>query len=154
VIKEPCPACNGTGQTQTTRRYTVTIPKGVRNGQKIRLTGQGNAGAQGGPKGDLLVEVRVAPHRKFKRSGNDITSETSVDMATAALGGQVSVETLDGTARLRIPPGTQSGTKMRLKGRGVRPVRGAPGDHYVIVNVATPRNLTEEQKELLRKFRG
>jgi molecular chaperone DnaJ len=154
VIRTPCPTCSGTGHTQTKKRYGVAIPKGVRNGQKIRLANQGHAGAKGGPKGDLLVEVRVTPHPKFNRTGKNITSEVALDMATAALGGPVTVETIEGNARLKIPAGTQSGTKMRLKGKGVATATGTAGDHVVILKVETPKNLTEEQRQLLKKFQS
>ncbi len=152
VITAPCASCNGTGQQRTTRKYNVKIPKGVRNGQRIRLARQGEQGRNGGPNGDLLVEVRVMPHARFVRKGNDVISSATIDMVQAALGTQLKVDTLSGTAMMRVPPGTQSGTKLRLKGRGIESAEGRRGDHFVVLNVTTPRHLTDAQKELLRQF--
>ena len=152
IITSPCDQCRGTGQQETTRRYQVKIPAGVQNGQKIRLAGQGATGRDGGASGDLLVEVGVAEDAHFVRKGNDVFSEVAVNMAQAALGARVRVNTVHGEAHVRIPAGTQSGTKLRLRGRGIVSAGGARGDHYVTVRVSTPRNLNGEQKELLRKF--
>ena len=152
IITTPCPACKGAGQEQATRRYQVKIPKGVRSGQKIRLAGQGRPGAEGGPRGDLLVEVRVRSHPVFRRRGNDVTSEIAVHVAQAALGTRVKVKTVDGSAAVRIPPGTQSGARLRLRGRGIASPDGARGDHFVVVRVETPRGLSEQQKVLLRQL--
>ncbi len=152
IITNPCPTCHGAGQTQTRRTYQVKIPKGVRNGQRIRLAGQGEPGRNGGPSGDLYVTINVAPHPKFRRRGNDVTSEVTVNMAQAALGAQVPVETVNGPAKVKVPPGTQSGTKLRLRGRGIQGSDGRKGDHYVVVKVQTPKHLSDEQKDLLRRF--
>jgi len=152
IIATPCTTCRGTGQEQTTRTFHVKIPRGVRNGQKIRLAGQGNPGVMGGPSGDLLIEVLVEPHSDFKRDGKDIYSEATVGMVGAALGMRIRVHTVKGDATLRVPPGTQPGDKLRLKGRGVTAAEGSNGDHYVTIRVVTPRNLTEDQKKILQKF--
>jgi len=152
VITAPCRQCNGTGQVQTTRRFNVAIPRGVREGQKIRLAGQGQPGRDGAPSGDLLVEVHVEEHPQFKRKGNDIYGEATVNVVQAALGARVRVPTIHGEVALRIPPGTQPGTSLRLRGRGVKSAGGDAGDHYVTIRVTTPANLTKEQEALLRQF--
>jgi len=152
IIATPCPACGGIGEEQATRRYQIRIPRGVRNGQRIRLAGQGRPGRNGGPSGDLYVRIHVDRHPEFTRKGNDVYSEIAVDMAEAALGTRKKVATVHGQAMVRVPPGTQSGTRLRLKKRGVTSPDGHTGDHYVTVKVTTPRNLTDEQKELLRQF--
>jgi len=152
IITAPCARCNGTGQEDGVRRYNVRIPKGVRDGQRIRLAGQGQPGRDGGPPGDLIVEVRVAPHPQFRREGNDVHSDVYVDMVQAALGTSVEVETVRGRVKLTIPAGTQPGARLRLRGRGITGADGRTGDHYVQVRVRVPRNLTERQRELLRQF--
>lgn len=152
IITTPCATCNGSGQEESTRRYQIKIPKGVRNGQKIRLAGQGHPGRNGGPSGDLFVKVQVAEHPTFSRRGNDVYSEVTVNVVEAALGTRVKVPTAEGSAMVRIPSGTQSGAQLRLRGRGIQSQDGRTGDHYVTVKVTTPRNLTGEQEELLRKF--
>ena len=152
IIATPCSQCRGTGNEQRNRRFNVTIPKGVRNGQKIRLAAQGEPGSNGGANGDLLVEVGVAAHAKFKREGLNVNSDVTINMVQAALGAKVRVATVQGNAEVRIPPGTQSGDKLRLRGRGVVAADGRKGDHVVTVHITTPKNLTDEQKELLRKF--
>lgn len=153
VVTDPCQECNGQGRVRRTRSLSVQVPAGVDNGDRIRLTGEGEAGPNGGPPGDLYVEVRVRPHPIFERDGADLSSEVPISYATAVLGGSVDVPTLDGHVTLKIPAATQSGKVMRLRGKGVRRVRDAtPGDLYCRVVVETPVNLTREQKELLRKF--
>lgn len=152
VISEPCKSCGGSGEVQTTRRYQVKIPPGVRNGQRIRLAGQGQPGRSGGPSGDLLVKVHVKGHPEFKREGNDVHGEATINMVQAALGTRVRVSTVRGDAQVTVPPGTQSGHRLRLRDRGVTSADGRTGDHYVTIQVTTPRDLTDEQKELLRKF--
>jgi molecular chaperone DnaJ len=152
VIAQSCSKCNGSGEVQTTRRFRLKIPRGVRDGQKIRLAGQGQPGGDGGPGGDLLVEVRVAEHPQFKRKGDDIYGEATINAVQAALGARAHVPTIHGDVSLRIPPGTQPGATLRLRGRGVTTADGRAGDHYVTLRVATPTNLSEEQKKLLREF--
>ncbi|MDM7323233.1 MAG: molecular chaperone DnaJ [Gammaproteobacteria bacterium] len=153
IIEEPCPECRGQGRVQTHKTLSVKIPPGVDTGDRIRLGGEGEPGANGGPSGDLFVVIHVKPHPIFERRDADLYCEVPISFATAALGGEVEVPTLDGRARLKIPPETQSGKLFRLRGKGVPPVRGgAPGDLICRVHVETPVNLTEAQKELLRRF--
>ena len=152
IITTPCPTCGGTGQEQATRRYQIRIPRGVRNGQRIRLAGEGRPGRNGGHSGDLYVRIHVGQHAEFIRKGNDVYSEISVDMVDAALGTRKKVATVHGQTMVRVPPGTQSGTRLRLKKRGVTSTDGRTGHHYITVKVATPRNITDEQKQLLRQF--
>jgi len=131
----------------------VKVPPGVDNGDRIRLSGEGEAGRNGGPPGDLYVEVHVRPHEIFEREGENLSCEVPVSFATATLGGAVVVPTLDGQVSLKIPAETQSGRVFRLRDKGVKPVRGgARGDLFCKVMVETPVKLTGEQKELLRKF--
>lgn len=153
IISNPCRTCNGHGRIEEYKTLSVKIPPGVDEGDRIRLAGEGQAGENGGPPGDLYVEIHVRPHPIFRREGADLLCEVPVSFATAALGGEVEVPTLDGKVMLKIPPETQSGTLFRLRGKGVRPVRGgATGDLLCRVSVETPVNLTREQRELLEKF--
>jgi len=152
VITSPCSACSGAGQRQTTRRFSVAIPRGAHDGQRIRLAGQGHAGRNGGPPGDLYIELRVAEHPHFRRKGLDIHSEVGVNVAQAALGARVTVRTVAGETVVRVPAGTQPGTVLRLKGRGVTAADGRTGDHYVTVRVEVPTRLTARQADLLRQF--
>lgn len=149
VITTPCRQCNGSGQTQTTRRFRIRIPPGVSDGQKIRLAGHGQPGRDGGPSGDLLVEVHVGAHPQFRREGNDVYSDASIHMVQAALGTRLRVPTVEGEVALRVPPGTQPDTRLRIPGRGIRSADGRTGDHYVTVRVAIPTRLTEEQRGML-----
>jgi molecular chaperone DnaJ len=136
-----------------TRSITVRIPAGVSNGSKIRVAGQGQKGVQGGPPGDLILTVRVREHPKFRREGNDIHSEVTINLAQAVLGARVRVDTLDGPVYLRIPPGIQPGKKLRLKGKGVKKMRGSGrGDHIVHINVQIPESLNESEKEAFARF--
>lgn len=152
IVTSPCVVCRGTGLAARPKTLTVKIPAGVRDGQTIRLAGEGQPGVNGGSAGDLLLRVHVQPHPVFRREGDNIVVEKEIDLATAVLGGQVSVPTLDGEVKLKIPPGTQNGTIFRLKGRGVHH-RGSPaGDQHVVVKVLTPKHLTEKQKEAFRIF--
>ncbi|MGB9692083.1 MAG: molecular chaperone DnaJ [Candidatus Sumerlaeaceae bacterium] len=152
VITTPCVVCRGTGYTARPKTLTVKIPAGVKDGQIIRLAGEGQPGINGGPSGDFLLRVHVQPHPIFRREGDNIIVDKEIDLATAVLGGQVSVPTLDGEVKLKIPAGTQSGTVFRLKGRGVHRRGSAVGDQHVVVKVATPKNLTEKQKAAFRAF--
>ncbi len=153
VIKDPCGSCDGRGRIRKTRTLSVKIPPGVESGDRIRLSGEGEAGRNGGPSGDLYVEVRVTPHEVFERDGPDLHAEVPLRFVTAALGGEVQVPTLDGQVSLKVPPGTQTGKVFRLRGKGVPTVRiREPGDLYCRVAVETPVNLTSDQKDLLRKF--
>ncbi len=152
VMQKKCPSCNGSGTEEIRSTVDVDIPRGIEDGQKLRLSGLGQAGAGGGPDGDLILEVRVQGHPEFERKGHDIYSEVTVDMAEAALGTEVDVKTLDGTVSLKVPPGTQPGQKLRLKDRGAEKKNGARGDHYVEVNVRIPKRLDKRQRQLLREF--
>jgi molecular chaperone DnaJ len=153
VISDPCTRCGGQGRVQRTRTLSVNVPAGVDSGDRIRLAGEGEAGRLGATAGDLYVEVRVKPHPIFQRDGADLHCEIPVSFAMAALGGSVDVPTLVGPVALKVPAGSQSGRVFRLRGKGVKPVRGgATGDLYCRVVVETPVDLTSEQKELLRRF--
>lgn len=153
VIEDPCPECAGRGRLRKTKTLSVKVPAGVDDGDRIRLSGEGEAGRNGGPPGDLYVEIRVIPHKLFTREGADLSCEVPVSFATATLGGEVELPTLNGHVSLKVPAGTQSGKVFRLRGKGVITVRDArPGDLFAKVAVETPVNLTSEQKQLLEKF--
>jgi molecular chaperone DnaJ len=152
IIRNPCVVCRGSGVSARPKTITVRIPAGIRDGQTIRLAAEGQPGAHGAPTGDLLLRVRVSPHPLFTRDGDTVILEKEIDLATAILGGEVPVPTLDGEVKLKIPTGTQGGTVFRLKGRGVARRGGANGDQHVIVKVAMPGNLTPKQKELFEEF--
>ncbi len=153
IIHDPCTRCHGQGRVQETRTLSVKVPAGVDTGDRIRLAGEGEAGQNGGPPGDLYVQIRVKEHPIFERQDNNLYCEVPIPFVTAALGGELEVPTLDGRVNLKIPPETQSGRLFRLRGKGVKPVRGGPvGDLLCRVVVETPVNLTPRQKELLREF--
>ncbi|MBZ9540042.1 molecular chaperone DnaJ [Modicisalibacter tunisiensis] len=153
TIKVPCRECHGEGRVRETRTLSVKIPAGVDSGDRIRLNGEGEAGANGGPEGDLYVQVAIKPHPIFERDGRHLQCEVPINFVDAALGGELEVPTLDGRVKLKIPPETQTGKLFRLRGKGVKPVRGGPaGDLLCKVVLETPVNLGEEQKELLRQF--
>ena len=152
-IKDPCPSCRGRGNVSQTKTLSVKIPPGVDNGDRVRLAGEGEAGVQGAPAGDLYVEVSVRPHPIFHREGRDLYCEVPVSFADAALGGELEVPTLEGRVKLKIPPETQTGKLFRLRNRGVVSVRGGtPGDLLCRVTLETPVRLTPRQQELLREF--
>jgi molecular chaperone DnaJ len=153
TIEQPCGSCQGRGRVQKTKTLAVKVPAGVDSGDRIRLTGEGEAGQNGGPPGDLYVEIAVRPHEIFERDGADLSCAVPVAFAVAALGGSIKVPTLGGEVTLKIPAETQSGKVFRLRGKGVKPVRGRePGDLFCRVEVETPVNLTSEQKRLLEAF--
>ncbi len=153
IVKNPCDKCLGQGRVRRTKRLSVKIPAGVDNGDRIRLAGEGEAGRNGGPPGDLYVEISVREHPIFERDGEHLSCEVPVSFATAVLGGSVEVPTLEGEVSLKIPPETQSGRVFRLREKGVKPVRGGGrGDLFCRVVVETPVKLNAEQRELLRKF--
>ena len=155
VISDPCPKCNGRGKKRTSRRRTVKIPAGIDNGQVLTIRGQGGAGENGGPNGDLLIVVNVRPHKLFKRRDYDLYLEMPITFTQATLGAEVDVPTLDKPVKYNIPEGTQPGTVFRIKGAGIPYLRGTgKGDLYVTAKVEVPRKLTEKQKELLRQFEG
>jgi molecular chaperone DnaJ len=153
IISQPCDSCLGQGRLRKKKTLNIKVPQGVDNGDRIRLTGEGEAGRNGGPPGDLYVEIRVKEHPIFERDGSHLSCEVPVSFTTASLGGSIEVPTLGGNVELKVPGETQSGRVFRLKEKGVKPVRGgATGDLFCRVVVETPVNLTEEQKELLRAF--
>lgn len=153
TITDPCHDCHGRGRVRKTRTLAVKVPAGVDDGDRIRLSGEGEAGRNGGPSGDLYVEVRIKPHKIFEREGSNLACEVPVSIAVATLGGEVELPTLDGNVSLKIPAGTQSGKVFRLRGKGVTTVRDPrEGDLFTTVAVETPVNLTADQKELLEKF--
>ncbi len=153
VIEDPCPDCHGQGRSRKTKTLAVNVPAGVDTGDRIRLSGEGEAGQNGGPPGDLYVEIQARPHPIFERSDADLSCEVPISFATAALGGTVKVPTLKGEVNLTIPKETQSGKVFRLRGKGVKPVRSSStGDLYCRVDVETPVKLTSKQKELLQAF--
>lgn len=155
VAKEPCGKCAGKGRVKKGRKIKVKIPAGIDDGQTISLSGQGNAGEQGAPSGDLYVSVYVKPSSTFERNGFDVSYKMDISFAEAALGATVEVPTLDGKVKYEIPEGTQPGTVFRFKGKGIPYLkRSGRGDQYVMVNVVVPKKLSGKQKELLREFAG
>ncbi len=153
IIHQPCTACHGDGTVRRQRKITVKIPAGIDNGQAISLRGQGAAGTNGGPAGDLIVSVTVRPHAKFRRDGTTILLEQPISFLQAALGAELTIDTIDGPVKYNLPEGTQTGTTFRLRGKGMPSVNGrGRGDQYVTVTVRTPTGLTAEQKEALRTF--
>ncbi|MER2528101.1 MAG: molecular chaperone DnaJ [Candidatus Competibacter denitrificans] len=153
IIPEPCETCRGSGRVEEEKTLSVKVPAGVDNGDRIRLSGEGEHGEQGGPPGDLYVQIQVKQHPIFSREDNDLYCEVPISFATAALGGDLEVPTLDGRVSLKIPSETQTGKVFRVRGKGVKPVRGGPtGDLLCRANIETPVNLTKEQKELLQQF--
>lgn len=153
IIRTPCARCKGKGRIRRNQKITVDIPAGVDNGQSVRVSGQGSAGSNGGPNGDLLVAVNIRKHALFERDGANVLCEMPISFTQAACGAEIEVPTLDGKVRYNIPEGTQTGTTFRLRGKGI-PYVGYKnrGDQYVTVVVETPTQLTKEQKELLRRF--
>jgi molecular chaperone DnaJ len=152
-IKDPCGKCYGQGRVQDTKTLSAKIPAGVDTGDRIRLSGEGEAGEHGGPPGDLYVQIQVKDHPIFTRDGANLYCEVPISFPTACLGGDLEVPTLDGKVSLKIPPETQTGKLFRLRGKGVKPVRGGPvGDLLCRVQVETPVHLTKEQKELIAQL--
>ena len=155
LLKSPCAQCRGQGRLQTPRRLAVNIPAGVDTGSQIRLSGEGGAGVRGGQPGDLYVVLRVKNHPHLARHEQDVVYELRVNMVQAALGDRIEIPTLEGQVEIAIPPATQNGQSFRLAGRGMPDVRGGRrGDQYVVVQVVIPKDLTAEQKALLRKVGG
>jgi molecular chaperone DnaJ len=152
-IEQPCSDCHGRGRIQRNKTLAVKVPPGVDNGDRIRLGGEGEAGQNGGPPGDLYVDIRVTGHPIFERDGADLSCTVPIAFVTAALGGTVTVPTLDGEVNLKVPAETQSGKVFRVRGKGVKPVRShSTGDLYCRVEIETPVKLTAEQKKLLNEF--
>jgi molecular chaperone DnaJ len=153
VVPHPCASCGGTGRVRHQKTLSVKIPTGVDEGDRVRLSGEGEPGVNGGPPGDLYVQVHIKQHSVFQRDHDDLHCEMPVSFATAALGGEIEIPTLDGSARIKVPVETQSGKTFRLRGKGIKGVRShTPGDLFCHVVVETPVNLTHRQKELLREF--
>ena len=153
LIHQPCPTCKGKANVRRNRKLNVNIPAGIDDGQTISMKGQGNAGRDGGPAGDLLVTVSVRPHESFERDGSSVLSAADISFAQAALGADIEVPTLDGKVKLTIPEGTQPGSVFRLRGKGIPYLRGCGrGDQYVTVNIAVPKGLSGSQKEALRAY--
>ena len=153
LIHQPCSDCRGSGAVRKRRTIKVNIPAGIDHGQTISLRGQGGAGKNGGPAGDLLITVMVQPHEIFRRDGVDVFCEAPITFTQAVLGAELEIPTIDGKVKYSIPEGTQTGTVFRLKGKGVPVLNGrGRGDQYVTVVIETPRSLNKEQKEALRSF--
>ena len=153
IIASPCKDCGGSGQVRRRKTLKVTIPAGIDNGQIISLRGQGSAGKNGGPAGDLQIVITVQPHQLFRRDGADVYCNAPITFTQAVLGGEMEIPTIDGKVKYDIPEGTQTGTTFRLKGKGIPNVNGrGRGDQFVTVYIETPRNLNREQKEPLKKF--
>ncbi|MEE2773639.1 MAG: molecular chaperone DnaJ [Pseudomonadota bacterium] len=154
IIKNPCKTCSGQGRVEKQRSLNVTIPAGVETGQRVRLSGEGEAGLQNGPPGDLYIFIEVGEHQLFDREGVNLFCKIPISMTTAALGGEIEAPTVDGgRCKVKVPQGVQSGKQLRLKGKGMPSVRGSGfGDLYIDLTVETPVNLSSEQKDLLRQF--
>ncbi|WP_018411467.1 molecular chaperone DnaJ [Methyloversatilis thermotolerans] len=153
MVKDPCTDCHGAGRVKGSKTLQVKIPAGIDEGDRIRLAGEGERGQGGGPAGDLYVQIHIKPHTVFQREGDDLHCEMPIGFATAALGGEIEIPTLDGAAKIKIPAETQTGKVFRLRGKGIKGVRSAyPGDLMCHVVVETPVNLTARQRELLEEF--
>lgn len=154
VIKDKCPDCRGTGFVSRRKKIQVTIPAGIDDGQRIRLSGKGEPGKNGGPRGDLYVEVTVSASPVFKRQGENVFSTVPISFVTATLGGEIRIKTVDGEVLYEVKPGTQTDTKVRLKGKGMPSIRNSAvrGDHYVTLVVEVPTNLNSAQKDALKAF--
>ena len=153
IIHQPCPDCRGSGAVRKRKTIQVSIPAGIDNGQTISVRGQGSAGKNGGPAGDLLVTITVRPHELFRREGSSVLCDAPITFAQAVLGAELEIPTIDGKVKYDLPEGTQTGTTFRLKGKGIPALNGrGRGDQYVTVYIETPRNLNREQKEALKKF--
>jgi molecular chaperone DnaJ len=153
IIPEPCATCEGLGKIKRTKTLEVKIPAGIDEGMRIRSSGNGEPGLNGGPPGDLYVEIHIKPHSVFQREGDDLHCEMPISFGTAALGGELDLPTLAGKATITVPEGTQTGKTFRLRGKGVKGVRsGYPGDLYCHIVVETPVRLTEHQRKLMKEF--
>ena len=153
IIHQPCKDCRGSGMVRKKKTIQASIPAGIDNGQTISIRGQGNAGKNGGPAGDLLITITVRPHELFRREGTSVLCEAPITFTQAVLGAELEIPTIDGKVKYTLPEGTQSGTTFRLKGKGIPSSNGrGRGDQYVTVYIETPKNLNKEQKEALKKF--
>ncbi len=153
VIKDPCTSCHGQGKVKNQKTLEVKIPAGIDDGMRIRSAGNGEPGSNGGPPGDLFIEIRLKKHDIFERDGADLHCVVPIGFATAVLGGEIEVSTLSGKAAIDIPEGTQAGKQFRLRGKGIKGVRSSyPGDLYCHISIETPVKLTEHQRKLLKEF--
>jgi molecular chaperone DnaJ len=153
IIPEPCATCGGQGKVKKTKTLEVKIPAGINEGMRIRSAGNGEPGMNGGPSGDLYIEIRIKQHEVFERDGDDLHCTVPVGLTTAALGGNIAVPTLGGNAEIELPEGTQHGKTFRLRGKGIKGVRSSyPGDLYCHVSVETPVKLTEHQRKLMKEL--
>lgn len=153
VVKDPCPECGGKGKNRMNKKLEIKVPAGVDTGSRLRMTSEGEPGELGGPSGDLYIYINVRSHPIFVRDEDDIYMEQSINFAQAALGADIQVDTLEGKVTLSVPAGVQTGTKFRMKGKGVKNIKGyGKGDQYVTIKVVTPKNLTGEQRSLLEKL--
>ena len=153
IIKEPCKDCRGSGMVRRRRKIQASVPAGIDNGQTISIRGQGHAGKNGGPEGDLLVTITVRPHELFRREGTSVLCEAPITFPQAVLGAELEIPTIDGKVKYTLPAGTQSGTTFRLRGKGIPELRGrGRGDQYVTVRVQVPTSLNGEQREALHAF--
>ena len=153
IIHQPCKDCRGSGMVRKKKTIQASIPAGIDNGQTISIRGQGNAGKNGGPAGDLLITITVRPHELFRREGTSVLCEAPITFTQAVLGAELEIPTIDGKVKYTLPEGTQSGTTFRLKGKGIPSINGrGRADQYVTVYIETPKNLNKEQKEALKKF--
>ena len=155
VIKDPCKTCKGQGRVENRKTLSVKIPAGVDTGDRIRLSGEGEAGFNGGPSGDLFVQIKVLPHEVFERDGRHLYCEAPISFIDASLGGEIQIPTLDGKVKIKIPEGTQTGKLFRLRGKGISPIRGgSTGDLLCRAVIETPQNLTKDQKKILKDFQN
>ena len=153
IVTKPCPTCKGAGRTSKERKLTVKIPAGIADGQRLRISGEGEGGAHGGPAGDLYVFIEVSPHAFFRREGNNLSCEIPLSFSTLALGGTIEVPTLDGHESFKVPEGTQSGNVFRLRGKGMPDVSGrGRGDLFFTVQAVTPKKLNKEQRALFEQL--
>lgn len=153
IIKDPCADCHGSGRVKKTKRINISVPAGIDNGQTISMRGEGEAGLRGGPNGDLYISISVKPHTLFVRQGYDLYLTMNISFATAALGGEITIPTLNGTVRYTVPAGTQTGTTFRLRDQGVKKLQQTGnGDLLVTVKIEVPKKLTDEQKDLIAKL--
>ncbi len=152
VARDACPGCRGTGSVRTRQQLEIRIPAGVETGSRLRIAGQGEAGANGGPAGDLYVVITVKDHEVFRRRGHDLVCDIPISFGQAVLGAEIEVPTLDGSARLRVPPGTQHGTVLTLKGKGIPRDGRRRGDQQVVIQIDVPTRVSPRQRELLEEF--
>ncbi len=152
IIENPCKKCHGTGVVEKRRKIEVKIPRGVENGMRLRLAGEGDAGERGGPAGDMYIEIYIRGHDKFSREGNNLVTVKKISYPEAVMGNEVEVDTMDGKGKIRIPPGTRHGDRFVLKGKGMPKLRGGHGDMIVQVSIDIPKKVSQKEKELLKEL--